>query len=207
MARLTQQQLKDYLLKRDRLLEPVIQSVPFPSARRNRDVYRSLTRSIIAQQLSVKAANTIHKRLLELFPDGDAHPELLARMPLARLRRVGLSQQKANYLKGIAQVARSGGLDYAHLSRQSDDELIAGLTQLHGVGRWTVEMLLMFTFDRKDVFPVADVGIQNAMRSLYGIKEEGKAFRQRLVTIAERWQPYRTVVCRYLWAWRSQEVN
>ena len=203
MARLTQKQIKAYLLQRDRRLEPVIQSLPYPKARRNRDVYRSLMRSIIAQQLSVKAANTIHARLLELFPDGEAHPQRLLRTPVARLRGVGLSEQKANYLIGIARAAREGTLDYAFLSKQSDDELIASLTQLHGVGRWTVEMLLMFTFNRDDVFPVADVGIQNAMRSLYRINEEGREFRQRLITIAEGWQPYRTVVCRYLWAWRA----
>lgn len=207
MARLTQKQIKEYLLQRDRHLEPVIQAVPYPRARRNRDVYRSLMRSIIAQQLSVKAANTIHSRLLELFPDGEAHPERLARTPMARLRGVGLSEQKANYLKGIARAAREGALDYSILSKQNDDELIASLTQLHGVGRWTVEMLLMFTFNRSDVFPVADVGIQNAMRSLYDINEKGRDFRQRLVTIAENWQPYRTVVCRYLWAWKAAVVR
>lgn len=204
MARLTQQQIKEYLALRDRRLQRVMDSVPYPKARRNRDVYRSLVRSIIAQQLSVKAANTIHARLLDLFPDGEAHPELIVRTSTARLRGAGLSEQKVKYLKGIARVARDGGLDYAYLSRKNDDELIDALTRLHGVGRWTVEMLLMFTFDRPNVFPAADVGIQNAMRSLYGIKEEGKAFRQRMIKIAERWQPYRTIVCRYLWAWRSQ---
>jgi DNA-3-methyladenine glycosylase II len=207
MARLTQQQIKDYLVQRDRRLRPVIHAVPYPRARRNRDVYRSLVRSIISQQLSVKAAKTIHTRLLELFPDGEAHPELLVRMSRNRLRSAGLSEQKVNFLKGIARVAREGGLDYADLSRRNDDELIDTLTRLHGVGRWTVEMLLMFTFDRPNVFPVADVGIQNAMRTLYGMKEEGKAFRQRMVTIANRWQPYRTVACRYLWAWRSPDTG
>ena len=203
MTRLTQQQIKDYLVQRDHRLQPVIHSVPYPKARRNRDVYQSLVRSIIAQQLSVKAANTIHSRLLELFPNGEAHPELLVRKSTNRLRSVGLSERKVDYLKGIARVARDGRLDYAYLSRQNDDEIINILTRLHGVGRWTVEMLLMFTFDRPNVFPVDDVGIQNAMRALYGMKEEGKALRQRMVVIAEQWQPYRTVVCRYLWAWRS----
>lgn len=207
MARLSQQQIKDYLVQRDRRLQPVIRSVPYPRTRRNYDVYQSLTRSIIAQQLSVKAANTIHGRLLELFPDGEARPELILRASTNRLRGVGLSEQKANYLKGIARVAREGGLDYERLSTQNDDELIDTLTRLHGVGRWTVEMLLMFTFGRPNVFPVADVGIQNAMRALYGIQEEGKEMRQRMVTIAERWQPYRSVVCRYLWAWRSQDTG
>ena len=190
-------------MQRDHRLQPVIHSVPYPKARRNRDVYQSLVRSIIAQQLSVKAANTIHSRLLELFPNGEAHPELLVRKSTNRLRSVGLSERKVDYLKGIARVARDGRLDYAYLSRQNDDEIINTLTRLHGVGRWTVEMLLMFTFDRPNVFPVDDVGIQNAMRALYGMKEEGKALRQRMVVIAEQWQPYRTVVCRYLWAWRS----
>jgi DNA-3-methyladenine glycosylase II len=207
MARLTQQQIKNYLAERDHRLQPVIQSVPYPKVRRNRDVYRSLVRSIIAQQLSVKAANTIHSRLLELFPEGEAHPELLMRKSTNRLRSVGLSERKVNYLKGIARVACDGGLDYAYLSRQNDDEIIDTLTCLHGVGRWTVEMLLMFTFDRPNVFPVDDVGIQNAMRALYGVEEEGKALRQRMVVIAEHWQPYRTVVCRYLWAWRSQDAR
>jgi len=207
MARLTQQQVKDYLVLRDPRLKRVIDSVPYPRVRRNRDVYQSLVRSIIAQQLSVKAANTIHSRLLGLFPDGNAHPELLVRVSRNRLRGAGLSEQKVNYLKGIARVANRGGLDYAVLSRKDDAELIDMLTSLHGVGRWTVEMLLMFTFDRPNVFPVADVGIQNAMRSLYGMKEEGKELRQRMLTTAERWQPYRTIVCRYLWAWRSLDTR
>ena len=89
------------------------------------------------------------------------------------------------------------------LSKKSDDDLIKYLTGLHGVGQWTAEIILMFSFNRKDSFPVGDVGIQNAMRRLYKLDEEGKEFKQKLILIAEQWRPYRAVVCRYLWGWKS----
>jgi len=203
MPALNKEQIKQYLLEQDRKLLPVIMSVAYPISRRNRDVYSALLHSIVAQQLSVKAAATIHARLLELFPDNDARPDLLGGMPLAKLRSAGLSKQKAGYLKSIARMARDNRLDYDQLSKKSNVELIDYLTQIHGVGQWTVEMLLMFTFNRKDVFSVGDVGIQNAMRRLYGLEEEGKEFKQKLLFISERWQPYRTIVCRYLWRWKN----
>lgn len=171
--------------------------------RRNKDVYSALLHSIVAQQLSVKAATTIHTRLLELFPDQDAKPDLVCRMSPAKLRSAGLSKQKAGYIKAIAKLARDDGLDYKNLSKKSDTELTSYLTDIHGVGQWTAEMLLMFTFNRKDVFPVGDVGIQNAMRTLYRLKEDGKEFKQKLITISEKWKPYRTIVCRSLWQWKA----
>lgn len=195
--------IKQYLLARDRKLSNVISSGSYPVFHRNRDVYSALLRSIISQQLSVKAAATIHARLLGLFPDNVAKAELLVRMPLAKIRGAGLSKQKAGYLKAIAKISCDNGLDYEKLSSQSDSELIGCLTQIHGVGQWTVEMLLMFTFNRKDIFPVGDVGIQNAMRRLYGLETQGKEFKKKLISIAEKWMPYRTIVCRYLWGWKS----
>lgn len=200
---LNKEQIKQYLLARDRKLLPVISSVTYPVFHRNRDVYGALLHSIVAQQLSVKAAATIHARLLGLFPGNIAQPELLVRMPLAKIRGAGLSKQKAGYLKAIAKISRNNGLAYEKLSKKSDAELISYLTQIHGVGQWTVEMLLMFTFNRKDVFSVGDVGIQNAMRRLYGLEAQGKEFKQKLLIIAEKWQPYRTIVCRYLWGWKA----
>lgn len=207
MPVLNKEQIKKYLLEQDRKLLPVINSVEFPVSRRNRDVYSALLHSIVAQQLSVKAAATIHSRLLELFPDNKVRPDLLISMPVAKLRGAGLSKQKAGYIKAIAEIARDDGLAYDVLSKKNDAELIDYLTEIHGVGRWTVEMLLMFTFNRKDVFAVGDVGIQNAMRQLYRLKQEGKEFRQRLLSISERWQPYRTIVCRYLWKWRASQKS
>lgn len=203
MPALNKEQIKQYLLERDHKLLPVIKSVTYPVSRRKKDIYSALVYSIVSQQLSVKAAATIHEHVLNLFPNNDARPELLMRMSLARLRSAGVSKQKAGYLKAIARIAYDDGLIYDNLSKKSDAELIEYLTTIHGVGQWTVEMLLMFTFNRKDIFPVADVGIQNAMRRLYGLEEEGKAFKQKLLVIAEQWQPYRTIVCKYLWGWKS----
>jgi len=207
MPVLSKEKIKEYLIKQDENLLPVINSVAYPVSRRNKNIYSALIHSIVSQQLSVKAAATIHNRILNLFPDNVPLPELLVRMPLAQLRSAGLSKQKAGYLKEIAKVARDDGLVYENLSKKSDAALIEYLMQIHGVGQWTVEMLLMFTFNRKDVFPLGDVGIQNTMRKLYGLNEEGKAFKQKLLLISEQWQPYRTVVCKYLWRWKAQDFE
>lgn len=196
-------EIKHYLIQRDRTLRPLISQIAFPVARRNRDIYAILLHSIIAQQLSVKAADTIHARVLALFPENYPTPALLRKMPAARLRAAGLSRQKTAYLKAIARFSLDQGMHYPTLAKLTDQQIIAHLTQIHGVGRWTVEMLLIFSFNRKDVFSVDDVGIQNAMARLYGIEQEGRLLKQSMLNIAERWRPYRAIVCRYLWHWKS----
>lgn len=207
MATLTQPQIQRYLIARDKQLAPLITQLPYPRSRRSRDIYATLISAIIAQQLSVKAANTIHQRVLDLFADRYPEPQSLLRLRTTQLRRAGLSQQKTQYLKAIARFALEEGLEFTPLSRRSDEELIAHLTQIHGVGKWTVEMLLMFAFNRPDVFSVDDVGIQNAMRDLYRLDETGRPFKQRLLSLAEPWRPYRTVVCKYLWAWKAANAR
>jgi DNA-3-methyladenine glycosylase II len=197
------EEIKQYLLKQDRKLRPLLSQIAFPTARRNPDVYATLLHSIIAQQLSVKAADTIHARVLNLFPDGYPEPELLRKMPVARLRAAGLSRQKTEYLKSIARFAMEDGMVYADLAKCTNAQLIEHLTQIHGVGRWTVEMLLIFSFNRRDVFSVDDVGIQNAMQRLYLIEKSGKALKTAMLDIAEHWRPYRAVVCKYLWRWKA----
>ena len=203
MPVLNKEDVKKYLLKKDKKLLSIIKSVPYPVFHRNKDIYGALLNSIISQQLSIKAAATIHSRLLSLFPDNDPKPELMIAMSLAKLRSVGLSKQKIGYVKAIAKASCDNGLRHEELSKKSDDDLIKYLTGLHGVGQWTAEIILMFSFNRKDSFPVGDVGIQNAMRRLYKLDEEGKEFKQKLIFIAEQWRPYRAVACRYLWGWKS----
>jgi DNA-3-methyladenine glycosylase II len=199
----SREQIKQYLVKRDRRLRPLIAQLEFPVARRNRDVYATLLRSIISQQLSIKAAHSIHARVYALFADGYPAPEVLYRMHTRRLRAAGLSRQKIDYLKAVACFALEQGMDYATLAKYSDTEIIEHLTQIRGVGRWTVEMLLMFSFQRRDVFAVDDVGIQNAMRGLYGLEHNGKILKRNMLTIAEAWRPYRSIVCKYLWQWKN----
>jgi len=203
MPALSKEKIKQYLQDCDRKLIPIINTIAYPVTRRNKDVYNALLHSIVSQQLSVKAAATIHARVLDLFSNNDAQPRMLLKMPLSKLRGAGLSKQKAGYLKAIAKFAVEEGLVYEELSKKNNLELIEHLTQIKGVGHWTVEMLLMFIFNRKDVFPIADVGIQNAMRRLYKLDEDGKAFKIKLIELAEPWQPYRTIVCKYLWKWKS----
>jgi DNA-3-methyladenine glycosylase II len=115
------------------------------------------------------------------------------------MRQAGLSYQKSGYMKAIAQFSQANNINFAYISKMSDDDIIAYLTQIKGVGRWTVEMLLMFCLGRKDIFPVDDQGILNGMRKLYKLKDEGRALRLKCTKIAERWRPYRTHACCYLW--------
>ncbi|MGD8566766.1 MAG: DNA-3-methyladenine glycosylase [Gammaproteobacteria bacterium] len=200
----TQQQIKSYLLDKDRRLKTVIESCRFPRARKNHDIYHGLLSSIVSQQLSVKAADTIFNRFLDIFDDRYPKPEHLADMDPRRLRNAGLSRQKVAYIKNVACFAmRDDGLNYQRLKKMTDEELIAYLTQIKGVGRWTVEMLLMFALDRRDVFSCDDLGIQQAMRALYRLNHDKRELKNRMLIIAENWRPYRTVVCKYLWQWKA----
>jgi DNA-3-methyladenine glycosylase II len=200
----TQQQIKSYLLDRDKRLKPVIENCRFPHSRKNHDIYYGLLSSIVSQQLSVKAADTIFNRFLDIFSNRYPEPEVLADINPRRLRNAGLSQQKVAYTKNVASFAlRDDGLNYRRLKKMTDDELVAYLTQIKGVGRWSVEMLLMFALDRKDVFSCDDLGIQQSMRKLYRLNHDKRELKNRMLVIAENWRPYRTVVCKYLWQWKS----
>ena len=200
----TQKNIIQHLVNRDRRLKSVIQLCPYPKSRKNPDIYMSLLSSIVSQQLSVKVADTIFNRFLDLYPDRYPQPKQLRRTPVSRLRAAGLSQQKAQYLKNVAAFSlEDDGLDYQKLKRRTDEELIEHLTRIKGVGQWTVEMLLMFPFDRKDVFPVDDLGIQQAIKKLYRLEHEGRELKRKMLSISDNWKPYRSIVCKFLWHWKS----
>lgn len=163
------------------------------------DLYLELLDAIISQQLSVKAAATISRRFTALFPNDYPTPAALLATSEDELRAVGVSRQKAGYLRAVAEFKQAGHLEHAVLSQLTDDELAAHLTQIKGVGRWTAQMLLMFALERPDVFPELDLGVQNAMRRHYGLTETGKALLTRMTAIAEAWRPYRTMASRLLW--------
>lgn len=160
------------------------------------DIFISLVETIINQQLSGRAAATIYSRFKTLFPEQLFTPELLFKTTPEILRSAGISGQKAGYLHDLAAKILDGTLDFPKLSDQSDEEVIRHLTQVKGIGRWSAEMILMFTFHRPDVLPLDDLGIRNAFAKFYGIKNEN---RSEMVRIAKSWQPYRTVACWYLW--------
>ena len=170
------------------------------SLKRETDLYLALLRAIVGQQLSVKAAATNWKRFLDLFNSGYPHPDLVLSMDVQVMRNAGLSFQKAGYLKNIAEFSQSSSLDYKNLKRMEDEELIEYLCSIKGVGRWTAEMILMFTLRRPDVLPLDDLGIQISMRQQYKLRHKDKKRLYAAMTrLAERWRPYRTLACMYLW--------
>ncbi|RMG80794.1 MAG: DNA-3-methyladenine glycosylase 2 family protein [Bacteroidetes bacterium] len=196
--------IRQYLC-RDAVLCPLVETLTIPPvSNRSGNLYADLIRSIVGQQLSVKAAQTIYDRFMTLFPDGYAHPDDILRLDADTLRSVGLSGQKAAYIQNVAAFFRSEKLENKDWSDMTDDEIVDYLTQIKGVGRWTVEMILMFSLDRPDVFPHDDLGIQNTMKALYGLDHSGKALIQKMKAIAEPWRPYRTYACRLLWRWKDQ---
>lgn len=193
----------DYLVTQDPVLKPVIASVGPLDFTESGDIYYDLLSSIVSQQLSGKAATTIFNRFLTLFPDQYPHAERLAALDTTTLRNVGLSNQKAAYLKNVALFSQQFNLEQHDWAGAGDEEIIKLLTQIKGVGTWTVQMLLMFTLNRPDVFPVDDLGIQQGMVKLYQLDAEGKALKKQMEAVAERWRPWRTVACRYVWRWKD----
>jgi len=192
------------VLKRDPVMKNIIKSTGRLTVHRSNDIYFSMLRSITSQQLSTKAADTIFNRFLNLFPDGYPHPETVMKMKLEILRSVGLSYSKGQYLKNIAEFSVTHGLEYRKLNKMSDDDLIEYLTQIKGVGRWTAEMILMFTMNRPDVLPVDDLGIRHSMIHHYKLKGEGKKLIAQMHEAGEIWRPYRTLACRHLWKYRDK---
>ena len=191
-------------LSRDPKLASILPNIAFPDyGTDNNDVYFGLLQSIASQQLSVKAADTIFKRFLAIFPAAYPEPEILVNTPQESLRAVGLSNQKAQYMRNTAIFFIEHQLFQKDWSSFSDDEVVKLLSSIKGVGKWTVEMILMFVLRRPDVFPIDDLGVRQAMIRLYEVELEGKAQYQKLTEIAEAWRPYRTYACRYLWRWKD----
>lgn len=158
--------------------------------------FGELCRKIIGQQLSGKAAESIAKRFFALFPARRPTPRGLETLALEELRRVGLSEAKVRYIKNIAQAAREGSIRVARLGTMSDDEVRRELLAAKGIGPWTVEMFLIFTLGREDVFSSGDLGLRKAFEALYGLTESNARERSEY---AERWAPYRSYASRILW--------
>ncbi|MBX7126649.1 MAG: DNA-3-methyladenine glycosylase [Cyclobacteriaceae bacterium] len=186
-------------LNKDRILRTVIRRAGPIRLKKGDKVYLRLCGSIISQQLSTKAADTIYTRFLAIYDGAEPTADQILATPEEALRKAGLSGAKASYLHNVAAFEKSHGMDENKLSKMTNEEVIDYLTSIKGVGKWTVEMLLMFVLARPDVFPIDDVGIQNALVDLYGLNRKHKTFRKKAYAIAEQWAPYRTYACLYLW--------
>jgi DNA-3-methyladenine glycosylase II len=155
----------------------------------------SLCRSIIGQQLSVKAATTIWSRASLVILDWEV-PELILSANPDELRAAGLSWQKISYIQNIARAVLRGELKIAKMDELTDDEIIHQLTRIKGIGKWTAEMFIMFSLGRPDVFSMGDLGLRNAIKKIYNLDSVSPA---EAAKIAEKWSPYRTTACRILW--------
>lgn len=186
------------LLRRDPVLAALIRKhgpCGLAAAQRS-DHFTALVRAITGQQLSTKAAATIFARLAALMPDGVTPPSLSA-LSDEQMRGVGMSRQKAAYFRDLCEKVQSGALPLDSLDAMTDDEVIASLTAVKGIGRWSAEMFLMFRLHRPDVLPVGDLGIVNAVKSVYRLRKKPSADRIR--KIGESWRPYRSIASWYLW--------
>lgn len=190
---------QEYLIAADPVLAHVVKKISLPPLAPAQDHFRSLVESIISQQLSVKVADTIFNRFIHLFPHKNfPSPEEVVILDDHAMRGIGLSGQKAAYIKNLAHAAQVGTVHFDYMHLLSDEEIIAQLTQVKGIGRWTAEMFLMFSLARPDVFSYGDLGLRNAMKRLYKLRKEPSP--RRALQISNPWRPYRTTACRYLWA-------
>ena len=168
--------------------------------RKNIPIY--LCASIMSQQLSTRVADVIYRRFLGLFGGKEPSAQQILKLQPEDLRAIGLSNAKVSYVRNVAAFHLEHGMDSKKLAKMDNEEVITYLTQIKGVGRWTVEMLLMFALGKEDVFAIDDLGIQNAMIRLYKLdRSDKKKFREDMLRISARWSPYRTYACKHLWKW------
>lgn len=186
-------------LEKDKKLKKVlIHEIVIPQVSKN--ITMSLVWSIMSQQLSIQVAKVMHGRFLELFGGKMPTAEQILKMPNATIKAIGISQQKANYIHNVAEFISSRKITFAKLQKLTDDEVIELLTEIKGVGRWTVEMLLIFGLGREDVFAVDDLGIQKGMIELCKLQDlPKKELRIKMMELSKRWSPYRSYVCLHMW--------
>lgn len=188
-----------HLIDVDPVLGRWIQTAGPCSLSRERDGthFGALARSIVYQQLSGKAAATIHGRFEALYGDRTPTPRELIKTQHKTLRGCGLSDRKAEYLRGLAEMVEKNRLPLAKIDEMPDAEVIDALTQVRGIGEWTAQMFLMFRLGRQDVLPVLDLGVQNAIKKIYNLRVHPKP--DKVAKIGAKWAPYRTVASWYLW--------
>ena len=189
-----------YLASVDPILVPIIAQAGIPTIIPHKNYYPALVESIVSQQLSVKAAATILKRFLDLFPDNDfPAPGQILSKDIEELRSVGLSRQKGTYIQDLAVKVIEGTVQFEHFDNLTNDQVVKELTQIKGVGVWTVHMFLMFCMGRMDVLPTGDLGIKNGIFSLYRLKEKPTPEQMEAIAKKNNWHPYETVASWYIW--------
>ena len=185
-------------LSRDNDLKTLIDHFGVITLKRRRNYFKSLLRSIIHQQLSSKAAGTIENRFLELY-NGSRYPspEEVLKTPAEVIQNVGISRMKTEYIRGLAKIIDDGDIRLEKLTELSNDEVGNVLKEVKGIGQWTVDMFLIFSLNRPDVFPLNDLGIQKGLMLLLG--RQKILSQESMLSHSKKWKPYRTLASLYLW--------
>jgi len=192
-----------HLKKADPTLSKIISQYGPCKLKLNRRYFHALVEAILSQQLSIKAAATIFRRFKELL-DNKIEPAGILQFSDAQFRGVGISRQKMGYLRDLAQKWSDGHIAHRRLAKMSDEEVMAVLTQVKGIGRWTAEMFLIFCLGRLDVLPVDDLGFRNAIKRAYGLRRDPTP--KKIEKIAEPWRPYRSIGTWYFWeSWDKKQ--
>ena len=197
-------------LSKDKKLKLIIElQKPYVLGLRNK-IYLRLCASILSQQLSTKVADVLYERFLNLYKGKEPTAKQILETPATIFRSIGFSNAKASYVHNVCRFFIDNKITDASLHKMDNDEVLELLTQIKGVGKWTVEMILMFTLGREDVFALDDLGLQQSVIKLYKLKEtDKKLLRQKIEKISKKWSPYRTYASRYLWGWKdnTQDVS
>ncbi|MBU4351224.1 DNA-3-methyladenine glycosylase [Candidatus Parcubacteria bacterium] len=183
-------------LGKDPTMRQLIKQHSLPPLEKKTNFFAALTYEIIGQQLSGKVARVIYKRFLGLFKGKLPKPKQILKTSDAKLRSCGCSWAKVKYLKSLAECVDNKQLNLESLDKLPDKEVYEQLLKVKGIGPWTAEMFMIFTLHRPDVFSVGDLGLRTAVSKLYKVKKDDF---KKIEKIAERWKPYRSLACRYLW--------
>ena len=190
------------LLRSDKKLGPLIRRIGPCSMRITKNPFQTLVEAIIYQQLSEASATAITKRFLKLYKKFPT-PRQVNNTTDKKLKDIGLSGTKINYMKGLAKLVVKKEIDFRKISKLSDEQVIEELTKIKGIGNWTAQIYLMFCLQRTDVFPVGDLGIQKGIRDLFSLKELPDP--KTMEKFSARWKPNRSIACWYIW--KSQRIN
>ncbi len=188
------------ILSKDPVMKRIIKTTTLPKITPSKGIFKDLVRTIVFQQLSGHVAMTIYNRLKVVFGGARYKPTDILNKTHDELRSAGLSNQKANYIRNVAEYFNSPRINWKSMA---DDEIITKLTSIKGVGTWTAKIVLMFSFGREDVFPIKDLTIRETIIEEYGLKGSERERLKKVEKIAEKWIPHRTLASRYLWASRS----
>ena len=199
----SRRRILEHFRERDPKMAQVIQAGGPFGLKRNRNYFVVVCRSIVSQQISIAAADSIYARFQKLFDGKSPTPQRVAGLPEDTLRTAGLSRQKVSYMKDLSRRFLDGTIRPRQLNTLDNEAVIDRLTRVHGIGRWTAEMFLIFSLNRLDVLPVGDLGLLVAVQNIYGLKTRPDAKRVR--AIGDKWSPYETIATWY--GWRSLNAD